>query len=146
VVAVGTAWIVVRPSSFSGAAGLVFAGFVAATVAQLVWAWTGTRPRRTALDAVALVALTAAATGAVALADGIKSWLGPSLPEVDPALATAGAVALAVTGVLAVAVSLAARHGRGRVAATAEAAYLWASHLGDPSRFAPVMRPAEVRP
>ncbi len=146
VVAVATAWLVVRPSSFSGAAGVVFAGFVAATVAQSAGAWLRARPQRTSLDLVAALALVAATTAAVAVAAALKSWLAPSLPEVDPALGTAGAIALAVTGVLAVLLAAAANHRRGRVAHLVDRAYLWCSHLGDPARLAPVMRPSEVRP
>jgi NADH:ubiquinone oxidoreductase subunit 5 (subunit L)/multisubunit Na+/H+ antiporter MnhA subunit len=146
VVAVGTAWLVVRPSSFSGAAGLVFAGFVAATVAQAAGAWLRTRPRRTVLDLAAALALVVATIAAVAVAAGLKTWLAPSLPEIDPALGTAGAIALAVTGVVAVLLAAAAQHRHGRLAPLVDRAYLWCSHLGDPGRLAPVMRTQEVRP
>jgi NADH:ubiquinone oxidoreductase subunit 5 (subunit L)/multisubunit Na+/H+ antiporter MnhA subunit len=143
-VSVGSAWVLVRPSSFVGAAGLVFAGFVAATVAQATWAWLRVRPERSAVDAAAFAGLVVATTAAVALAAAAKAWLGPSLPEVDPSLATAGAVALAVTGLAAVGLTLIARHGRGPVAALAERCYLWALHVGDPGRLAPVTSRIEI--
>jgi NADH:ubiquinone oxidoreductase subunit 5 (subunit L)/multisubunit Na+/H+ antiporter MnhA subunit len=144
-VAVGAAWLVVRPSSFVGPAGLVLAGFVAATVAQATWAWLRARHGRSPVDLAAFVALVVATTAAVALADGLKSWLAPSLPEVDPALAAAGAVALALTGLVAVALAMAARRGRGPGSALVDRAYLWSLHTGDPGRLAPVMSRGEVR-
>jgi NADH-quinone oxidoreductase subunit L/NAD(P)H-quinone oxidoreductase subunit 5 len=144
--AVATAWLVVRPSSFSGAAGLVFAGFVTATVAQAATAWLRARPQRTPLDLVAAIALVVATTASVAVAAGLKSWLEPSLPELDPALGTVGAVALAITGIVAVLLAVAAKHRSGRIAHLVDRAYLWCAHLGDPGRLAPVMRPQEVRP
>ena len=107
-VVVGAAWLIVRPASFDGAAGLVFAGFVAATVAQVVWAWSRSRPSRSALDVAAFAALLLATIAAVALAGAIKSWLGPSLPEVTPPTGF-GAGALALTGVVALAVGIAAQ-------------------------------------
>ncbi len=142
---VGIAWFVVRPSSFDGAAGLVFAGFVAATVAQAAWAWLRARPERSRLDLVALAALVLATTLAVGLAAAIKNWVAPSLPDADPRLAAAGAVALAVTGVLAVTLAVIARHGSGRLGPLVERAYLWSLHLGDPARLAPVTSRIEVR-
>jgi NAD(P)H-quinone oxidoreductase subunit 5 len=145
VLSVGTAWAVVRPSTFRGAAGLVFAGFVAATVAQAAWAWMRARPGRTRLDLVALVGLVVATTAAVGVASAVKAWVAPSLPEVDPRLATAGALALAITGVLAVGLAVVARHARGPLAALTERAYLWSLHLGDPARLAPVTSRIEVR-
>ena len=145
-VVVGAAWLIARPTSFDGAAGLVFAGFVAVTVAQMVWAWSRSRPERSVLDLAALAALMVGATAAVALAGAIKSWLGPSLPEVAPPTGF-GAAALALTGVAALAVALAARHERpGPLRAWSERSYLWARHLGDPGRLAPVMSRGEVRP
>ena len=142
---VGTAWWVVRPSSFVGPAGWVFAGFVAATVAQLAWAWLRGRSRRSALDAAAFVALVVATTAAVALADVIKSWIAPSLPEVDPTLAAAGAVALAVTGLVALALSWSARRRSGPLVGLVDRAYLWSLDAGDPGRVAPVMSRLEVQ-
>lgn len=141
---VGSAWWVVRPSSFVGPAGWVFAGFVAATVAQLTWAWLRGRPRRSALDLAAFAALLVAVIAAVALADVLKSWIAPSLPEVDPGLAAAGAVALAVTGLVALALSWSARRRSGPLVGLVDRAYLWSLHAGDPGRVAPVMSRAEV--
>ncbi len=140
---VGVAWWLVRPSSFVGPAGWVFAGFVTVTVAQLTWAWLRGRPERSALDVAAFAGLVVAVTTAVALADAIKSWVAPSLPEVDPDLATAGAVALALTGLAAVVLAALARRGSGRFAGAVERAYLWSLHAGDPGRVAPTAR-AEV--
>lgn len=137
--AVGTAWVVVRPSSFRGVAGLVFAGYVAATVAHATWAWLRARPVRSRLDLLAGTALLIATVAAVALATAIKAWLGTTIPEVDAALAAPGAVLLALTGLVAVALPFAARHARGPLAGAADRAYLWAAHLGDPARLAPVM-------
>lgn len=143
---VGLAWWIVRPTAFEGPAGWVFAAFVTATVAQASWSWLRVRERRSRLDLAAWAALAAATVAAVGVAAAIKDWVSPSLPEVDPALATAGAVALALTGLVAVGLAVLAHHGRGRGAELAERGYLWAAHLGDPGRLAGVMAPAEVRP
>jgi NADH:ubiquinone oxidoreductase subunit 5 (subunit L)/multisubunit Na+/H+ antiporter MnhA subunit len=144
--AVGTAWVVVRPSSFGGVAGLVFAGYVAATVAHATWSWLRSRPVRSRLDLLAGVALVLATVAAVGLAAAIKAWLGTTIPEVDVALAAPGAILLALTGLVAVALPLAARRARGPLAGLSDRAYLWAAHLGDPARLAPVMARQEVRP
>ncbi len=143
--AVGVAWLVVRPSSFDGVAGLVLAGFISVTVAQLSWAWLRARPTRSVLDAVALTALVGATTAAVALAAVVKAWLAPSLPQVEPSLAVLGAVALAVTGAAAAALAVAARHRPAWLRGTVDGLYLWFRDLGDPARRAPVMTPVEVR-
>jgi hypothetical protein len=102
------------------------------------------RPRRSALDLAAFAALLVAVIAAVALADVLKSWIAPSLPEVDPGLAAAGAVALAVTGLVALALSWSARRRSGPLVGLVDRAYLWSLHAGDPGRVAPVMSRAEV--
>lgn len=145
VVSLGVAWLVVRPSSFVGPAGLVLAGFFAATIAQATWAWLRTRRTRSRIDLAAAAALVVATVAAVALADALKAWLAPSLPKVDPALAAVGAGALALTGLAAVVLAALARRGSGPLAGVVERAYLWSLHTGDPGRLAPVMSRRDVR-
>ncbi len=145
VVSVGVAWVVVRPSSLESVPGLVFVGFIAATVAQAAAGWLRARPRRSLLDLGAAAAAVAATTASLALATLLKVWLEPSLPTVEPALATAGAALLALTALMGWAVSAMARRPAGRSSALAERAYLWSLELGDPARIAPTMARPEVR-
>ena len=142
---VGLAWLVVRPAALSGAVGIVFLGFIAATVAQAAAAWLRRRQDRSLLDLAALVALGAVATAALALAEGLEVWLEPSLPVVQPALAVVGAVALALTALTGWIVAVLSRRA-GPPHPFVERAYLWALHLGDPARVAPVLARQEVRP
>ena len=145
-VALGVAWVVVRPTSFEGAAGLVLLGFVIVTVAQLTSAWLRTRDERTSLDLLAFAALVLATTASLAVAGAIKKWLAPSLSEVEPTLAAVGAVALGATALAGWSIGAFSRSGSTTAGAVAARAYLWAAHLGDPARVTPPIGSSEVRP
>ena len=145
ILSVGVAWLVIRPEALAGAVGLVFTGFIAATVAQATASWLRARTERSRVDLAAAAALVAATTAALGLAELLEVWLAPSLPAVDPSLALAGALALALTAAVGLGLSVAARHPAGPVATLADRAYLWALHLGDPSRLVPVTAHQEAR-
>lgn len=146
---VGASWALVRPTSFEGVAGLVFLGFVTVTVAQVASTWLRSRQERSALDLVAFGALVVATTGSIALAAVLKHWIAPSLPEVEPVLASIGAAALATTALVGWCVAGLSNRAAGDPRRTGtratNRAYLWAAHLGDPARVAPIPRPSEVR-
>jgi NADH:ubiquinone oxidoreductase subunit 5 (subunit L)/multisubunit Na+/H+ antiporter MnhA subunit len=146
---VGASWALVRPTSFEGVPGLVFLGFVTVTVAQVASTWLRSRQERSAVDLFAFGALVVATTGSIAVAAVLKRWIAPSLPEVEPALASIGAAALASAALAGWCVAGLSHRPAGdprRVRTrTINRAYLWAAHLGDPARVAPIPRPSEVR-
>ena len=115
-----SAWLLVRPSSFDGAAGLVFAGFVAATVAQVAWAWLRSRPRASALDVAAFAGLVVATTAAVGLAGATQVVARAEPARASPLARTVGAVALALTGLAARGADASPRHGGVRIGALAD--------------------------
>ena len=136
---VGAAWLIVRPTSFDGAAGLVFAGFVAVTVAQLVWAWSRHGPPgRHWTSRRSPRCWSRPPLGGARRCDQVVAGSEPARGHPSPT--GFGAGALALTGVVALAVGIAARRARsGPLRVLAERSYLWARHLGDPGRLAPVM-------